>query len=85
MAHRPVFHMHRLDSVSLHGYGAAGKLRRITHNILDWGCVDRSPQVQEVYNQIFAYERTNDAERRKQLAEKTPTKKRKVNDRSAWS
>ena len=85
MAHRPVFHMHRLDSISLHGYGAAGKLRKITHNILDWGCVDRSPQIQKVYNQIFAYERTNDAERRKQLAEKTPNKKRKGTDRSAWS
>ena len=81
----PVFHMNRLDSVSLHSDGAAGKLRMITHNILDWGCVDRSPQIQEVYNQIFAYERTNDAVRKKSLAEKTPSKKRKVNDKSAWS
>ena len=56
---RPIFHMHRLDSIPLYGAGAVGRLRRITHNILDWGCVDRSPQIQEVYSQIFAYERTN--------------------------
>ena len=80
----PIFHMHRLDSIPLNGDGAFGQLRRITHNILDWGCIDRSPQVQNVYNRIFAYERANDEERRKQLAEKTPTKKRKGDDRSSW-
>ena len=82
---RPIFHMHQLDSVPLFGAGAVGKLRRIIHNILDWGCVDRSPQIQEVYDQIFAHERANDEERRRQLAEKTPTKKRKGNDKAAWS
>ena len=81
----PIFHMNRLDSVSLHSQGAPGKLRLITHNILDWGCVARWPQIQEVYHQIFAYERKNHAEKIKQRAEKTPTKKRKVNDnKPAW-
>ena len=80
---KPIFHMHWLDSIPLRGDGALGKLRKITHNILDWGCVDRSRQNEEVYDQIFAYERKMEAER-KQLAEKTPTKKRKGNDKSAW-
>ena len=83
--HRLLFHMHQLDSIALHIHGAPGKLRMIIHNILDWGCVDRSPQIQEVYNQIFEYERTTIGENRRQRAKKTPTKKRRVSGKAAWS
>lgn len=83
--HRPLFHMHHLESVALRSDGAPGKLRMITHNILDWGCMDRLPQIQELYNQIFEYERTTSAENRRQQAEKTPTKKRRVSNKPALS
>ena len=75
---RSVFHMHRLDSIALNGAGAVARLRGIIHNILDWGCVERSPQFQEVCNQIFAYERANREKRRKQFAEKTHTNTRET-------
>ena len=83
--HRPLFHMHHLESIALRSHGAPGKLRMIIHNILDWGCVDRSPQIHEFYSQIFEYERTTSAENRRQQAEKTPTKRRRVSNKPALS
>ena len=76
----PIFHMHFLESVATRNTGAASKLRKITHNILDWGCVDRTPEIQDIYNRIFTYEKASEEDRRKQLPMRTPNKKRKVND-----
>ena len=71
----PIFHMHVLESVSLKSPGAVGKLRRITHNILDWGCVDRSPSLRKIYDQIYEYER-------RQVIVDSSNKRRRVNNDS---
>ena len=74
----PLFHMHVIESVSLKSPGAVGKLRRITHNILDWGCVDRSPSLGKIYNQVYEYER-------KQVVVNTSNKKRRIHSGSVLS
>ena len=69
--HPPIFHMHLLESVATKSTSAVGKLRKITHNILDWGCADRAPKIKDVYNRMFAYERASEEDRRAACDEDT--------------
>ena len=51
-----VFHMHKLRAHALDDDNP-GKLRKIIHNILDWGCGQRFEGIKEIYDKIFDYER----------------------------
>ena len=52
-----LFHMHRLRAFALNDVDAAPKLRKIIHNILDWGCGERFEGIKKIYDKIFDYER----------------------------
>ena len=52
-----LFHMHKLRALALNDDDAAPKLRKIIHNILDWGCGERFEGMKKVYDKIFDYER----------------------------
>ncbi|KAL6717707.1 hypothetical protein ACLMJK_005622 [Lecanora helva] len=57
----PIFHMHVLASVSLHDTAAPGKLRKIIHNILDWGCGEHFEDIKKVWDKIYEFERKRPA------------------------
>lgn len=68
------FHMNLVASKSLDDEDSLVQSRRILHNILDWGCVSRSIQLQDFYEKLYRYER----EHLTKLREASP-KKRKLN------
>lgn len=76
------FHMNRLASKALNDDGSAGILRKMLHNILDWGCINRDQKLSNMYDKIFAFERRQAEERRKARAKdvnlNSDSKKRKT-------
>lgn len=52
-----LFHMHKLRTHALGDDNTPGKLRKIIHNILDWGCGERFEGIKKIYDKIFDYER----------------------------
>ena len=51
------FHMNMIASKSLTDDGALPYLRRTLHNILDWGCIERSEMLKERYDMLYAHEK----------------------------
>lgn len=60
-AKHPTFHMNKLKTVAIGDEEAFGPLRRMLHNILDWGCADRFDEMVVIYDMIVALERDNEA------------------------
>ena len=52
-----IFHMHKLASENVGDPMAAAKLRRIIHNILDWGCGERFEGIKKTWDKIYDFER----------------------------
>ena len=77
-----LFHMHKLRVHSLGDDNTPGKLRKIIHNILDWGCGERFEGIKQVYDKIFDYERkrlaTEDVSNSGQGSEGSPQKKQRT-------
>ena len=53
------FHMNMLASKSLADKHALPELRRSIHNILDWGCLTRMKELEDLYKRIHIWERVN--------------------------
>ncbi len=55
--HEVHFHMNAIASKSLTDDEALPFLRRILHNILDWGCLDRDGMLKEWYQSLDTHEK----------------------------
>ena len=49
---QPIFQMNRLKAVALHDDSSARKLRKMIHNILDWGCGARFNGFKRIYEKF---------------------------------
>ena len=72
-----IFHMHKLKAHAIDDNNAPGKLRKIIHNILDWGCGERFEAMKKIYDIIFDYERKR-AAAEDELSTRSPKKKQKL-------
>ena len=52
-----IYHMHKLRTHAIGDDHNAGKLRKVIHNILDWGCGKRFEEMKKIYDKVFDYER----------------------------
>ena len=52
-----IFHMTNVRSYALRNKACLPELRAILHNILEWGCITRLPQLEEFRRKIYAYQR----------------------------
>ena len=77
-----LFHMHKLRSHALGDHNTPGKLRKIVHNILDWGCGERFEGIKKIYDKIFDYERkrlaTEDISNSGQSSVRSPKRKQRT-------
>lgn len=51
----PKYHMTKLDSYAIDNEQTFGQLRKLLHNILDYGCGDRFKEQQALYDGIISY------------------------------
>ena len=78
-AHEVHFHMNAIASKSLTDDEALPFLRRVLHNILDWGCLDRDRMLKEWYQSLDAYEKRLHDQRVADSQKTQDNKKRKTN------
>lgn len=69
-----VFHMTKLASKALDDDQHFGQVRRMLHNILDWGCGPRFEELKTVYEAIVAYEQQQQPESGANVAEEETEK-----------
>lgn len=64
------FNMTRLETIAFMASDALGQLRRIIHNILDWGCITRTTDLENLHERLLQFEaakiaRTQEENRKK--------------------
>lgn len=57
------YHMNRICSKSLNDDSALEMLRRVLHNILDWGLVDRYEDLKQRYDMLYEKEKMDEQQR----------------------
>lgn len=82
------YHMNVVASSSINDDEGLIRLRRVLHNILEWGCIDRYKELEHLHAELYEYERVRWGKFQPSSSPKKWTlspKKRKLDDSTAKS